>query len=67
MTALEIAARAGKLESVKNMLAVQNKKGICSAYVVEVVKNMIKSDETSLDMIEELVQHITIKGNINYI
>ena len=65
MTALEIAARAGKLESVKNMLAVQKKKGICIAYVEEVVKKMIKSDETSLDMIEELVQHITIKGNIN--
>ena len=65
MTALEIAAREGKLESVKNMLAVQKKKGISMAYVEEVVKKIIKSDETSLDMTEELVQHITIKGNIN--
>ena len=65
MTALEIAARAGKLETVNNMIAIQKEKGMCTEYVEEVVKRMIKSDETSLDMIEELVQHITIQGKIN--
>ena len=63
MTALEIAARAGKLETVKKMLIVQKEKGISTEYVEDVVRRMIKSDKPSLDMIEELVQHITIKGN----
>ena len=67
MTALEIAARAGKLETVKNMHAIQKKKGISTAYVEEVVKRMIKLDKPSLDMIEELVQHITVQGKINKI
>ena len=65
MTALDIAAKAGKMESVRSMLAVQKERGISTDYVEAVVERMIKSDETSLDMIEELVQHVTIKGNIN--
>ena len=64
MTALEIAARAGKLETVKKMLVIQKMKwDLSTEYVEDLVGRMIKSDKPSLDMIEELVQHITIKGN----
>ena len=63
MTALDIAAKAGKMESVRSMLAVQKERGISADYVEGVVERMIKTDEASLDMIEELVQHVTIKGN----
>ena len=65
MTALDIAAKAGKMESVRNMLAVQKERGISTDYVEGVVERMIKANEESLDMIEELVQHVTIEGNID--
>ena len=65
MTALDVAAKARKMESVRNMLAVQKERGISTDYVEGVVERMIKADEESLDTIEELVQHVTIEGNID--
>ena len=59
---MEIAVNSGKLNSVKNMLIIQGEKGISTAYVEDVLRRIIKSDTYSLEVVEELVQHITIKG-----
>ena len=62
---MEIAVNTGKLDSVKNMLNIQKAKGISTAYVEDVLRRTMGSDKYSLDMIEELLQHITINGKIS--
>ena len=66
LTALEIAARKGKMITVKNMIAIlKKKKSICNSDIEKVVERMIKLGKTSLDIIEEIIQHIMIEGNGN--
>ena len=63
-----LSRKDGYLLIVRYKMKTQNQKtkGKSTAYVEDVLRRTMGSDKYSLDMIEELVQQITINGKITY-